>query len=108
MFIGNYLRYFWLSEEKEYGRIIDEGLEYFSKMAIQTGTLWEHDKVGIGVSCNHGFASVAAVLFIRALTGYLTTENGKPMFDENFCLERKFGAKITFLCADGNKIVKYC
>ena len=108
MFIGNYLRYFWLSEEKEYGRIIDEGLEYFSKMAMQTGTLWEHDKVGIGVSCNHGFASVAAVLFIRALTGYLTTENGKPVFDESFCLDRKFGAKITFLCADGNEIVKYC
>lgn len=66
MFIGNYLRFFWLCEEREYERVTDEMLAYFSKMAQETGTLWEHDKPQ--ASCNHGFASVAAVLLSRCAT----------------------------------------
>ncbi|MBQ8720462.1 MAG: hypothetical protein IJY65_05455 [Clostridia bacterium] len=65
MFIGNYLRFFWLSSIGEGERVLSESLEYFSKMAEKTGTLWEHDRPT--ASCNHGFASVAALLILDAM-----------------------------------------
>ena len=75
-------------------------------MAEWTGTLWEHDAIGIGVSCNHGFASVAAVLFLRALTGYLTTKEGKPIFDNQFKKENEYDAKVIFYCENGEIVAK--
>lgn len=65
MFIGNYLRYFWLCDMGEYDRVIKESVDYFYKMASITGTLWEHDRTC--ASCNHGFASSAAVILNRCL-----------------------------------------
>lgn len=59
-FIGKYLRLFWLLEQKEYDRILNEAVEYFYGMSQKTGSLWEHDLAT--ASCNHGFASVIAVL----------------------------------------------
>lgn len=82
MFIGNYLRFFILSEKKEYDRIVKESLSYFAKMADGTGTLWERDAPY--ASCNHGFASVIAVLLLRAETGYDTVRDGKPVFLQDF------------------------
>lgn len=106
MFIGNYLRFFWLCNEGEYQRVIRESLDYFSKMADQTGTLWENGSAV--ASCNHGFASVAAVLMLRCMTGYRTVENGAPVFDKNFVADRKYGVKVTFAYPDKNKIVAEC
>ena len=71
MFIGNYLRFFWLCEEGKYERVLTEMLEYFATMARETGTLWEHDSPQ--ASCNHGFASVAAVLILRCTLGFANT-----------------------------------
>ena len=65
VFIGNYLRLFWLYEQKEYDMVLSESVEYFYEMSKKTGTLWEHDQAK--ASCNHGFASVIAVLLLRAL-----------------------------------------
>ena len=65
MFIGNYLRLFWLCSEGEYQRVLDECLDYFYEMAKKTGTLWEHNRPT--ASCNHGFASVAAVIISECL-----------------------------------------
>lgn len=65
VFIGNYLRLFWLDEQKEYDMVLKEAVEYFYEMSQKTGTLWEHDLAK--ASCNHGFASVIAVLLLRAL-----------------------------------------
>ena len=64
-FIGNYLRLFWLDGRKEYALVLNEAVEYFYEMAQKTGTLWEHSQAE--ASCNHGFASVIAVLLLRAL-----------------------------------------
>lgn len=64
MFIGYYLRLFWLLSLEEYSRVLDESVAYFSKMADITGTLWEHN--GPIASCNHGFASVAAYIIYNA------------------------------------------
>ena len=75
MFIGNYLRFFWLCEEREYERVTDEMLAYFSKMAQETGTLWEHDKPKS--SCNHGFASSIGAILLNCLCGLKTIKNGK-------------------------------
>lgn len=94
MFIGNYLRFFWLCDAGDYERVIRESLDYFSGMAEKTGTLWEKDSAT--ASCNHGFASVAAVLLLRCLTGYKTVENGAPVFDENFVARNNYGVKVTF------------
>jgi len=58
-FIGNYLRLELLWHAGEYERVIDNIRGYFSGMAERTGTLWEHDSPR--ASCNHGFASHAAV-----------------------------------------------
>ena len=79
MFIGNYLRFFWLCEIGEYDRVLTERTEYFYAMAKETGTLWEYDSTE--ASCNHGFTSVAAVIILRCALGYLTIRNGKPIFD---------------------------
>lgn len=65
VFIGNYLRLFWLYEQKEYDMVLSESVEYFHEMSKKTGTLWEHDQAK--ASCNHGFASVIAVLLLRVL-----------------------------------------
>lgn len=68
MFIGNFLRFFWLCEEKEYDRVIKEIIICFSSMADITGTLWELDRPT--ASCNHGFASSVAVIMMKSLFGY--------------------------------------
>ena len=82
MFIGNYLRLFWLCSQGEYDKVILESVEYFSRMASKTGTLWEHDRPGS--SCNHGFASVIAVIMLRCLCGYLDVKNGVVEFEKDF------------------------
>lgn len=97
MFIGNYLRLFWLGEEKQYDKIFEESFEYFSKMAETTGTLWEHNNIGTGVSCNHGFASVVAVLIARSALGYIGTIKGKPIFDKKFNKDKSLEVKIVLL-----------
>ena len=81
MFIGNYLRFFWLCEEGEYARVLKEMLEYFATMARETGTLWEHDSPA--ASCNHGFASVAAMLVLRCTVGFDTVKNGRVVYLQN-------------------------
>ena len=63
VFIGNYLRLFWLYEQKEYDMVLIEAVEYFYEMSKKTGTLWEHDQAK--ASCNHGFASVIATLLLQ-------------------------------------------
>ena len=66
-FMGNYLRLELLSRAG-YGRqLLDETKGYFKYMADRTGTLWEFDS--IWASCNHGFASHAAVFYVKALLG---------------------------------------
>lgn len=54
-FIGNYLRIELLYVDGQYDRVIQNIKDYFYNMAVQTGTLWEHDSTY--ASCNHGFAS---------------------------------------------------
>ena len=93
-FIGNFLRFFWLCGEGEYSRVMGEMLDYFYAMAKETGTLWEHNDPS--ASCDHGFASAAAVLIVRCLTGYRTVENGKFVFDEAFVPPKKYGVTLTF------------
>ena len=63
-FIGNYLRLFWLLEQKEYDMVLNESVEYFYEMSKKTNTLWEHDLPK--ASCNHGFASVIALIVSQA------------------------------------------
>ncbi|MGB1129714.1 MAG: hypothetical protein ACPG4K_06675, partial [Haloferula sp.] len=64
---GNMLRIEILSRHRETARIHDEALGYWQMMAKTTGTLWEHDKPQ--ASCNHGFASHAAVVLRRDILG---------------------------------------
>lgn len=63
-FIGNYLRLMLLDENGLYEKLIEESKDYFLYMAERTGTLWEN--TGDYASCNHGFASYAAPMLIRA------------------------------------------
>ena len=77
MFIGNFLRFFWLLEEKEYNRVVEEVKKCFSVMADTTGTLWELDRPT--ASCNHGFASSVSVIMMASLFGY--NERVKNRFD---------------------------
>lgn len=106
MFIGNYLRFFWLCGIGERKRVILESLDYFSGMAEKTGTLWEKDFPM--ASCNHGFASVAAVLLLRCITGYETVKNGVPVFDEKFDSSEKYGIKVSFSYPGQEKISVNC
>lgn len=67
-FIGNYLRLELLARAGLAKNIVDETRGYFLYMADRTGTLWEHDTPARS-SCNHGFASHAAVLLVRDVLG---------------------------------------
>ncbi|MBR2838893.1 MAG: hypothetical protein IKE55_08925 [Kiritimatiellae bacterium] len=66
-FIGNYLRLECLSREGLSAQILDETKGFFLYMADATGTLWEN--IGTTASCNHGFASHAAVSYCRDIVG---------------------------------------
>ena len=66
-FVGNYLRLSLLVREGLGDQLLREAEGYFSYMAEQTGTLWEHD-TPTG-SCSHGFASYATVLILRGVMG---------------------------------------
>ena len=63
-FIGNFLRLELLLRHGEYRQLLDECVGYFHYMAERTGTLWEN--VTDTASCNHGFASYAAVFILEA------------------------------------------
>ncbi len=91
MFIGNYLRFFWLLSLGENERTIRESIEYFDKMASTTGTLWENDRAT--ASCNHGFASVAAHILLAALCGYETVIDGEAVFKKNFIAPEGYDIK---------------
>lgn len=80
MFIGYYLRLFWLLKEGDNDKVIEESLDYFYEMSQKTGTLWEH--YSPTASCNHGFASVAAVILLCALVGYKGVKNGTPIIEK--------------------------
>lgn len=77
MFIGNFLRFFWLLNEKEYEIAVKEVKKAFIKMADVTGTLWEHDRPTS--SCNHGFAAAVTVIIAASLFGY--SESGESRFE---------------------------
>ena len=66
-FIGNYLRLECLAREGLSAKILEETRDYFLYMAELTGTLWEN--IGTTASCNHGFASHAAVSYCRDVLG---------------------------------------
>ena len=66
-FIGNFLRLELLSRAGRDRQLLDETKGYFSYMAERTGTLWEY--VSDWKSCNHGFASYAAALYVRSVLG---------------------------------------
>ena len=94
MFIGNYLRFFWLLSIGERERTLCECLEYFDKMASLTGTLWEHDRAS--ASCNHGFASVAAHVIAAALFGFETVKDEKPVFKPDAEMLPGYDVKVSF------------
>ena len=64
-FIGNFLRFAYLYKVGEYERLLSECEKYFTPMAKQSLTLWEHNTTFS--SLNHGFASYSAVLIINSL-----------------------------------------
>ena len=66
-FIGNYIRLKLLEREGMGNQILAETKGFFKYMADRTGTLWENDTEC--ASCDHGFASYAAVLLVRCVLG---------------------------------------
>lgn len=64
-FIGNFLRLYYLAENKLYQKLLAESKEYFLYMAKETQTLWENDTKT--ASCNHGFASIVAKWIAESL-----------------------------------------
>ncbi|MBQ3492662.1 MAG: hypothetical protein IJA88_00990 [Clostridia bacterium] len=93
MIVGNCLRFLWLLNQGENERVINESVEHFYKMAKVTGTLWENNLPT--ASCNHGYASVAAVFLVGGLLGYKTVKDGKPVLDGPDLTE-KYGVKVKF------------
>lgn len=76
-FIGNYLRLMMLVQNGSKQLIAKECVDFFYKMAIRTGTLWENDD--IYGSLNHGFASYAANLIVDYICGFKGF-NGKIVY----------------------------
>lgn len=78
-FIGNYLRLECLSREGLSKKILEETRGFFRYMADRTGTLWEYDAPT--ASCNHGFASHAAVVYVRDIVGLRSVDYVKGTVD---------------------------
>ena len=57
LLFGLMLRLELLLEKQEYEKVLEEIRHIFGKMAEQTGSLWEHDR--LAASLNHGYASAA-------------------------------------------------
>ena len=113
-FIGNYLRLKLLERAGMAEQILRETKGYFSYMAERTGTLWENDTTC--ASCNHGFASYAAILLVKSVLGadvdltaktlYLTAPDVKgldfcgatlPVGDETIDVDwRRKGGQIAY------------
>ena len=66
-FVGNYLRLELLSKYKQQQKLLDESIDFFDYMALETGTLWEN--IGTYASCNHGFASHIVHVLYRDVLG---------------------------------------
>lgn len=102
---GNMLRMEILSRYGETARIHDEALGYWNMMAATTGTLWEHDKPQ--ASCNHGFASHAAVVLRRDILGLRVIDPQAKTVEfaiPNHPLQECRGS---FPTADGNIVVEW-
>ncbi len=92
-FIGNYLRLEVLLNHQLYEKVLKESVDYFYKMAVRTGTLWEHDAVH--GSLNHGFASFAANVIFEALTGiYKIDYENNIIYMHNINSEHKYLFRI--------------
>lgn len=63
--IGFLLRLDLLRQDKQYEKLLNEVKAYYTKMAMMTGTLWEHKDTR--ASLNHGFASYVATFILEAL-----------------------------------------
>ena len=66
-FVGNYLRLEILSRAGLAEQILRETVAEYTKMAEQTGTLWEN--MSTVASCNHGFASHIEHVLLRDILG---------------------------------------
>lgn len=97
---GNMLRMEILSRYGETARIHDEAIGYWNMMAATTGTLWEHDKPE--ASCNHGFASHAAVVLRRDLLGLRNIDPQKKTVEFSMPENPLKECRGSFPTADGN------
>ncbi len=89
---GFYIRFLWLCDIGENDRAIKESIKCFKEKAEYSGTLWENEKPTD--SLDHGFASCAAVILVRALTGFRRYENGKAVCEKK--AEENYGVKVIF------------
>ncbi|MDD6302712.1 MAG: hypothetical protein PUA56_05415 [Bacillales bacterium] len=67
VFIGDYLRLCILLRYNMSSQVGEETIDYFDKMALLTGTLWEHDSTF--ASLNHCFASYIINILLNAYFG---------------------------------------
>ena len=74
-------------------------------MASITGTLWEHDKPE--ASCNHGFASHAAVVLRRDLLGLRTINPQAKTVEFAIPPSPIQECRGSFPTADGNIVVEW-
>ena len=65
-FIGVYLRMDTMLKLGAYEQALEECKAFFGPMAEKTNTLWENLSFKVG-SCNHGFASYAAIVMMQCL-----------------------------------------
>jgi alpha-L-rhamnosidase len=66
-FVGNYLRLELLSQYNLRAQLLEESIDFFDYMALQTGTLWEN--ISAEASCDHGFASHVVHVLYRDVLG---------------------------------------
>ncbi len=92
-FIGYYLRLIVLDRAGLSSQALSECKEYFYKMAVRTGTLWEHDN--LTASLNHGFASYAANIIVEGVSGFVGfSKKDKTIFMRKGNANVKFKARI--------------
>jgi alpha-L-rhamnosidase len=79
---GLMMRLFIWLRDNERARAVKETKQIFGPMAALTSTLWEN--TGYHASCNHGCASYAAYVLVRAYTGFNGLVGGMPTFEDEY------------------------
>jgi len=122
VFPGDFLRLTILNKRSYFKLVLKETIEYFYKMAVKSGTLWEHDD--IHASLNHAITSYiinmvfeanfglnridkqTKTIYFNKVAAYKPSSVSIPLGNDEYLHLSTNGKEINIECPEDYKIVK--